>query len=312
MTVRCARLAMGTAFEFSLVGDDVEHLTAVGEAALDEVTRVERLLSRFDPASEVSRINREAASRPVRVDRELFSILMDCRTWFDSTDGYFDVCATGESDSPSIGRSVRLDPDARTIRFLDPTARLDFGGYGKGYALDAAAQVLDEFGVESAFLHGGTSSILARGRQEDGSPWRIGLHDPFETSLVPTVPRGNAVFDAPRRPEGRGASGEALPRGAWERVEKLDLIDLGVSSSAAFGPGNETSDLIDPIQGRTLDRQSACTVIAPTALEAEVLSTALLAMGKGRASAFLGSIPRVRVAWIERDVVDWLGAGGMP
>ena len=269
---------MATRFELFLVGVDEEHLRAVGEAALDEIARVERLLSRHDPASAVARVNREAAGRPVRVDRELFAILEDCRSWSDRTVGYFDPCATGEANSPRFDRAVSLDPDHRTIRFLEPTTRLDFGGYGKGYALDSAALVLDEFGVESAFCHGGTSSILARGWQADGSAWRVGLRDPFDGS---------------------------------ERVQ-LELGGCGLASSSAFGPGSARSDLVDPIQSRPLDRQSACSVIAPTALEAEVLSTAFLAMGKERASSLLGSLPGVRVAWSVGVEFEWLGSGAVP
>src|SRR5205823_9036018 len=93
MMVRSARPAMATWFEALLVGDDEEHLMAVGEAVLDEIGRVERLLSRHDPASETSRINREAASRPVRVDLEMFDILRNGLRWSEETGGYFDLCA---------------------------------------------------------------------------------------------------------------------------------------------------------------------------------------------------------------------------
>jgi FAD:protein FMN transferase len=284
LTVRCQRPAMATRFVFLLVGEDRDHLTAVGEAALDEVTRIEGLLSRYDPASEVARINREAPSRAVRVNRELFAILTDCRTWFTRTQGYFDLCATGLLGSPRSGDPIDLDSKRMTIRFVDPLARLDFGGYGKGYALDAANRVLDEFGVASALLNGGTSSILIRGRQDDGSNWRVGLRDPF----------------------GKAADPSLVP---------LELTDCAVSSSAVFDPDSIESDVIDPILCRTLDSQAACSVIAPSAAEAEVLSTALLAMGRARAATFLHSFPDVKAAWIGRDgdrvEVEWLGAGGI-
>lgn len=285
VTVRCERLAMATRFEFFLVGDDREHLIAVGEAALDEISRIDRLLSRFDPASEVSRINREAASLPVRVDRELFGILLDCHIWCGRTRCYFNVCANDGADSPRFGGTVQLNLEDRTIRFLDPTTRLDFGGYGKGYALDAAGRVLDEFGVRSALLHGGTSSILIRGRQADGSPWRVGLRDPFSDN--PGV-----------------------------ELARLDLPDCGFSSSAVFHHNSTRSDLVDPIKSRSLDRQAACSVVSPTAQEAEVLSTAFLLMGKELASLSLASFQDSRAAWIERVgnavEVEWIGEGGMP
>src|SRR5438132_927598 len=73
------RVAMGTYFEVFLAGDDEEHLRAVADAVLDEVVRAERLLSRFDPASEVSRINRLAGQQPVLVDVEVLDVLRTCR-----------------------------------------------------------------------------------------------------------------------------------------------------------------------------------------------------------------------------------------
>jgi thiamine biosynthesis lipoprotein len=269
---------MATWFEVFLVGNDEEHLMAVGEAALDEVARIERLLSRHDPASETSRMNREAASRPVLVDREMFAILRDCLNWSEKTGGYFDLCAGTVPDA------IGLDEEARTVRFLDPSARLDFGGFGKGYALDDAARILDEFGIRSALIHGGTSSVLARGRPEDAPAWRVGLRDPFDPD---------------------------------REVMQIPLIDQCLSSSAAFAPGATISDILDPITSRPIGQQAACSVVAPTAREAEVLSTALVAMGRRKAREIVdrGTFPGCRAAWIDREgdrvAVEWLaGEGG--
>jgi FAD:protein FMN transferase len=292
MMLRCARPAMATLFEVWLVGDDEEHLAAVGEASLDEVSRIDRLLSRHDPAAGLARVNREAAARPVRVDRELFAVLLDCRARFEQTDGYFDASITPNAGAhpgrPPFAEAVRLDEEARTVTFLDPRTSLDLGGYGKGYALDAAGRILDEFGIRSALLHGGTSSILARGHPKGDTSWRVGIRDPFD-----------------------GETGG--------EVARVPLSDCGVSSSAALDPGSHVSDIIDPISGRPLDRQAACTVVAPTAVDAEVFSTALLAMGKRRAEIYLERdttrLPEpCRVAWIDRmgDRVwlEWLAGRG--
>ncbi|WP_435020442.1 FAD:protein FMN transferase [Tundrisphaera sp. TA3] len=272
------RPAMATTFEAWLVGDDEEHLDAVAGAALDEIRRVERLLSRFDPAAEVARVNREAAARPVRVDRELLAILLDARSWWERTDGSFDIlAAAGARPGLRFDDRIAIDPDAATVRFLDPAARIDLGGYGKGYALDAAARVVAEFGIRSAFLHGGTSSALARGVGPDGHPWQIALRDPFAND-----------------------PGTELGR--------VELVDCGFSSSATLGPGMARSDILDPRTGTPQSEQAAVSAIAPTAAEAEVLSTALLAMGKDRGQRWQKRTQRdgVRVAWIDRDGVEWL------
>jgi thiamine biosynthesis lipoprotein len=267
-TIHFDRPAMATRFEMWLVGEDPEHLAAVGEAAWEEVLRVERMLSRFDPAAEIARVNREAANEPVLVDYELFAVLEDCRQWAEETEGYFEVCAA--SGFP-FSQAVRLDARARTVELLDPRVELDLGGCGKGYALDAAARVLERYEVAHALLHGGTSSVLVRGTREDGTPWPVGVRDPF------------AVED--------------------RELRQLPLRDCGLSTSAVFVPQGETSDLVDPTTGRPLTQPVACVVATATAVEAEVLSTALLAMGKSRAREYLerkAYLDPQHVLWIER------------
>jgi thiamine biosynthesis lipoprotein len=270
--IHLQRPAMATVFEMWLAGDDPEHLEAVAQAALDEVERIERLLSRFDPAAEVARVNRSAGERAVQVEYELFALLEDCRLWLKETEGFFDVCAVS---GVSLADAVQMDIPTRTVRFLDPRVQLDFGALGKGYALDAAAHVLDRFGVTSALLHGGTSSVRAIGLREDRSPWPVGIRDPFT--------------DEERE------------------ILQLPLSDCGLSTSGVVDRNANQSDVLDPVAGRQLSEQAACVVIAENAVEAEVLSTALLAMGKSRATKYLETKrPSVafRVLWVEQTGQD--------
>lgn len=283
--LRRRRPAMATFFEVLLLGEDEAHLAAVADAALDEVQRVELQLSRFDPAGEVARINREARAGPVRVDLELLRILLDCRAWRSRTDGAFDVAAghrrapsgaaaPSREDRPACLDDVEIDAGARSVRLRRPDVALDFGGLGKGYALERVAGILARFGVRAALVHGGTSSVLAVGRAGDGRPWPVGLRDPFTEEEV--------------------------------EIEGLRLGDRALSSSAVFPPRGEAepppSDIVDPRSGRSLEREEGCAVVAPGALEAEVLSTALLAMGRARAVDWLARNvrPGLHVAWIDR------------
>ncbi len=173
--ILCRRSAMNTWFEIILLGDDSENLHAAGEAALDEVERIEKLLSRFDPASEVSRLNRDAALKTLLVDFEMAQVLETCREACRQTGGFFDITVNRENKSNFA--DIVFDFDRRLIAFKNHTLRLDFGAFGKGYALDCAANCLREFGVKKALLHGGTSSVLAIGRDADDELWKIGLHD---------------------------------------------------------------------------------------------------------------------------------------
>lgn len=247
--------AMGTRFELILRGEDFHHLEAVTAAIVDEVERLDSRLSRFNPGSEVTRINRTAGSRPVLVDRELFALLQRGSLASEMTHGYFDLAAaTGGGD-------LALDEDGCSVRFLNPSAQLDLGGIGKGYALDRAAEILVRFSVGEALLSAGSSSILVR-----GGPWNVALRHP------------------------------SLP---GRTVKSLELSDEALSCSAARHPDQEISDVINPVTGQTVEGNEACAVWAGNATEAEILSTALLAMGKARAASFMEESCQkgLRVEW---------------
>ncbi|MDX1947652.1 MAG: FAD:protein FMN transferase [Pirellulaceae bacterium] len=255
---------MGTLFEVLLLGDDEQHLAAVADAVLDEIERIEQLLSRFDPRSEISRINRLAAREPVLIDREVAQLLAACLAAREWTGGAIDIAASSLASQASGMRQlpddvasskfaalpkIEFDPVRRLIRFHDSVIQLDLGAIGKGYALDRAAEILSENNIEHALLHGGTSSVLAQGRDENGQPWRIALRDPT----------------------------------TGEPAETIELSDAALSCSAV----NEQADIIDPRTGKVVAGEVGYAVMAPTAAEAEVLSTALVVMDREAAERFV-------------------------
>ena len=257
---------MGTLFEVLLRGEDAEHLAAVADAVLDEVERIERLLSRFDPRSEISRINRLAAKEDVQVDHEVTSLLKTCFDACEWTDGAFDITATSRvhaavNPGAHAGSGVAFDFDRRRIRFALPEIQLDLGGIGKGYALDLAAELLREHSIEHALLHGGTSSVLARGCANEGEAWKIRLHNP--------------------------ATGKEIG------IQRLASESLSVSAV------DEQGDIIDPVTGQPLHSHLGVAVIAGSATDAEILSTALVCLGREREGELLraGGDPWTSVVW---------------
>jgi FAD:protein FMN transferase len=184
-SVLCRRPAMATLFEVALVGDDVEHLQAVGEAALDEIERIERLISMHDPASELSRLNRLAATEPVKITHEFQSILLDCLAHHEATRKWFDPCHGGPL---RFGEAVRFENEMTGhVRLAHPESRIDLGGFGKGLALDCARQIVDDFGVSEYLLQGGTSSVLANGDRM----WPVNLRSPGGVSVLGTIHLNN-------------------------------------------------------------------------------------------------------------------------
>jgi thiamine biosynthesis lipoprotein len=249
---RCSVEAMASLFEIILRGHDVQHLEAVGIAVGEEIVRLGEKLSRFEPQSEVSRVNRQP-ERPVRIDRELFSLLEKCEEGRQLTGGYFDV--TG-------GEGLRLDRDRCTVELLKPQARLDPGGIGKGYALDRGGELIRSFGVASALLQGGTSSILAIGDES----WPIAVRDPAQPERV---------------------------------VATLALRNRGFSCSVARHAGETASDLRNPHTGQPIETAEGCFVLAPCATEAEIWSTACLTMGQEVARVMVAQ-QELELFWIEQ------------
>ena len=250
---------MASSAEIVLCGDDSEQLDAVAEMAFAEIARVEQLLSRFEPTSELSRINREATSGGCLVDFEMLQILLDCRGWWLRTEGAFDITAGSRDENmlPPTFDSVALDVSQRRLSFRSPGVRLDLGAYGKGYALDCAARLIRQQGVASALLHLGTSSVLALSSPPGAEAWRIGLRDP----------------DNPTR-----------------ELHQVLLTNAALSTSAtrhASRDASVVSDLLDPQSGQPLLASSACTVVAPTASTAEALSTAFVVLGRDHTDKLL-------------------------
>lgn len=278
-TLRLATHAMATRFEFVLVGEEEPRLRAAGEAALAEIHDWEARLSAFRPDSFLSFINRHAAERAIPLDEEVYALFRDAFEVYRLSGGAFDISIgplmrawgfRGEPPADEAGLAaalavtgmdkVELDEAERTIRFLRAGVSIDLGSIGKGHALDRAADVLREAGVGAAFLHGGTSSVVAI-----GSP--------------------------PERESGWGVE-VALGSGR----EMVRLRDAGLSTSKPSGRmvvinGERIGHVVDARSGRPAARAAGATVVGPNARITDAWATALLVLGERPASmpAELGS-----------------------
>jgi thiamine biosynthesis lipoprotein len=270
--VRLALEAMGTRFELVMHGGDRVRLRAAGEEALAEIARLDRQLSRYDRASDISWINTHAAEAPVVVEPRLFELLDRCQRLSAATEGAFDITVGALLDTWRVTRDttacgarpdeaiweaarrttgfehMRLDAACRTVSFDRRGMVVDLGAAGKGYAIDAAVEVLRGHGVAHALIHGGTSSVHALGCSPDGMGWRIAWNMPGDT----------------RR--------------------QFMLSDGALSVSAAHGKaftidGRQFGHVIDPRRGHPATAAHAAVVTGPASFECDALSTALLVQG---------------------------------
>jgi len=279
--LRISRRAMACEFEVCLSAGQYERGTELALEALDLVEALEEQLSYFRPTSEISAINRAAARQPVTVKPRLFELLEMAMRVSEETARAFDLTSTplweawgfsrraGAVPSPQQvaealtyvgGHLVELDPQRLTIRFRRQGVRLNLGSVGKGCALDRCAERLLAAGIGDFLLHGGYSSVLARGSpqraegppRETGTPgWTVGIRHPL-------------------RPD--------------RRVAEVRLSGRALSTSGAWAQsfryrGRRYGHIIDPRTGQPAEGVLSATAIAPSAALAEALSTAFYVMG---------------------------------
>jgi FAD:protein FMN transferase len=174
---RFSHEAMATVFEVYAVHPDGAYAAQAAQAAFDLTDRLERELSRFVPNSDISRVNRLAAGESTKVTTSTIECLVIARHMFDLTGGAFDI---------SIGTglpSLELNPDDYIVSATKAGVQVDLGGVGKGYAVDLMAELLEEWGVQVALVHGGFSSVLAL-EPPAGGGWPLTLSDPAAPSRV--------------------------------------------------------------------------------------------------------------------------------
>jgi len=228
---RFSHEAMATVFEVHGVHPDERYAAQAAQAAFDLVDRLERELSRFVPNSDIARINHLAAGESTQVSPATLECVLIARHAFDLTGGAFDV---------SIGTglpSLELDAEGCLVRATKGGVQVDLGGIGKGYAVDLMAELLEEWDLGVALVHGGFSSVLALEPPEGLEGWPLTLSNPRAPSQVLArlsvrqtalgasgLRKGDHIVD-PR-------TGEPARRrlGAWAAVPRPDAARPGAAS----------------------------------------------------------------------------------
>jgi len=220
---RFSHEAMNTVFEVHVAGADARYTAEAAQAAFALVDRLEGELSRFRHNSDITRINHLTGGQRTRVGEAAFECLVIARHIHDLTGGAFDIAiGTGLP-------ALELDPESYEVHATADGVRVDLGGIGKGYAVDLVAELLEEWGLERAFVHGGFSSAVALEPPAGAEGWPLTLSDPRQPAQIFTrlsmrqaalsasgVRKGDHIRDprtgAPVR--GRLAAWVALPRPA--------------------------------------------------------------------------------------------------
>jgi thiamine biosynthesis lipoprotein len=284
------RPAMGSYFEIRL-GVRVPGAVELATRALDLVDALEAQLTVYRDDSEISRLNATAHLGPVPVEAGLFGLLRRAVELSRETEGAYDVTAGALSEAWGFVRGprrvpdpaaladarartgwrhLRLDPESQTVAFDRPGITINLGSIGKGHAIDRAVEVIRGHWLPtSALVHGGQSSLYALGSPPGrfGGRWEIALRNPWH----PERPLGVLRL----RNRGLGTSG-----GAFQQFE---------------ADGRIYGHILDPRTGEPARGPSSVTVLAPTAAEADALSTAFYLLNPESVRAYVARHPEVGV-----------------
>jgi FAD:protein FMN transferase len=288
---RFAFRAMAAENEVQVHCADAKLAREAAGRAIDEVARIEAKYSRYRPDSIVSRINAQAGGAPVEIDAETQGLLAFAGEMFRQSGGVFDATSgvlrrawrfheghvPGDAELAPLVALVgwdRVELGEGRVRLALPGMEIDFGGFGKEYAVDRAALLLKEAGVESALVNlAGDLAIL--GPQPGGEPWRVGIQHPRKSDhVLATLPV---------------SSGAIATSGDYERFIERD--------------GVRHCHILDPRTGRSARGLRSVTVHADNCLVAGSATTIAMLKGAERGLAWLRGLGMAHLCMLDDGAV---------
>lgn len=283
---------MGTTISVELWSNDRPAAEAAMQAVMQEMHRIDQAMSPLRADSELSQINRCAATAPVAISAEMFQLLTRALDFSNLSDGAFDItyAAVGRlfdyrlhsrptrealaAAHAAVGyRHLMLDAQAQTVQFARPGMCIDLGGFAKGYAIDNAVALLRQRGITHANVSAGGDSCVMGDRR--GRPWTIGIRDP-------------------RRP------GEVV---ALLPLEDTSDPNSGDYEQCFVEAGVRFHRLIDPATGHSPISVQSVTILGKDGLTTEAFSKCVFVLGVHKGMQLLESQPA-----IDAVVVDATGA----
>lgn len=281
---------MGTVFEIVAYDASPAQASEAIDKALQEITRLDGVMSNYRPESDLSRLNRNGHFHAETVSPDLYEAIRESLKYSRLSDGQFDITVAPLVDLwkaalrgdrvPSdeeqeklrgcVGyQKIQLLPPDR-VKFHSPCMRIDLGSIGKGYAVDRAVDILRSYGIKSALINAGESTIYGMGAPPGKTAWLLHLRDP---------------------------SNKVDPQAL--------LCDNSVSTSEQTPPsllGNDAAGhIIDPQTGRPLKTTYALSIVAKTGTASDALSTTLLLVGPKKGKPIVTNMADAAAIWVSRE-----------
>ena len=284
---------MGTFAHIIAVADNKTVANASIEAAFERLRYVDDTMSDYNPESQLSQVNRDAFAKPVEINDHLFEILSAAVEYSKKSGGAFDVTigpvvdlwrTAGENKQKPTEEALALtkskvgyeklvlDGEKKTVKFAVEGMRLDLGAIAKGYAIDMAVDAMKKSGAIGGMVDVG-GDIRCFGKPKAYKKcWLIGLQDPTAEDLL----------------------------------LKLEMLDTAMATSGNYRrfvliDGQKFSHIFDPALSTSAEKLSSVTIIAPTAMQADILATTVSVIGKEQGFKLIESTPDTEAIIIPAD-----------
>lgn len=282
---------MGSRFDITVVAKDSTHANSYIDFAIEEISRIEKLISSWDNNSQTSKINHNAGIKPVQVDKELFDLIKRSLAITKLTDGAFDISYASMdriwkfdgsmTEMPSetdimasvskVGfHNIELNESQSTVFLKLKGMKIGFGAIGKGYAADKAKSLLIQKGVISGIINA-SGDMTTWGKQTNGDEWKVAITNPLNKNkafaLLPIT------------------DGAVVTSGNYEKYVNFN--------------GKRYTHIIDPRTGYPSTGIISVTVFAPKAELADALSTSVFVMGKDVGLNRINQLPNIECIIID-------------
>ena len=282
---------MGSRFDITVIADDSLQAHNYIDVAVAEITRIEKLISEWDPSTQTSAINKNAGIKPVKVDRELFNLIERSIAISKLTDGAFDISYASmdkiwkfdgsmtkmpseeaiKSSVSKIGyQNIILNKEEMTVFLKYPGMKIGFGAIGKGYSADKAKALLISQGVKGGIINA-SGDMNTWGKQLNGNDWKVAITNPFD--------KNKAFALLPIK------EGAVVTSGDYEKYVTFN--------------GKRYAHIIDPRTGYPATGVISTTVFAGSAELADALATSLFVMGVDAGINRINQLPNVECIIID-------------
>ncbi|WP_418502327.1 FAD:protein FMN transferase [Flagellimonas sp.] len=282
---------MGSRFDLTVVTENQTKGDAYLDMAIAEISRIERLISSWDPNSQTSKINQNAGVAPVKVDQELFNLIARAIKISKLTQGAFDISYASmdriwkfdgsvmempseEAIKQSVAKvgyqNIVLDQENGTVFLKNEGMKIGFGAIGKGYAADRAKALLVKNGVASGIINA-SGDLNAWGTQPDGKDWMVAIVNPLNKEKV---------F-------------------SWLPVKDQAVVTSGNYEKFVILNGERYTHIIDPRTGYPSKGVRSATIFTANAELADALATSIFVMGVNTGLDFVNQLKGVECILVD-------------